>query len=112
MICLHDVLHRAKIKYKVRAEAEVPGLLKPNIRSKLALTVHQRMLRPPTGDPPVNTLALTVVHIFCTPIKPPSTSACHMAWLLAALLSCLRICGQGNQSENRSLKHSACATGP
>uniref|UniRef100_A0A7S0RPB2 Arrestin C-terminal-like domain-containing protein n=1 Tax=Chlamydomonas leiostraca TaxID=1034604 RepID=A0A7S0RPB2_9CHLO len=39
---------KAKIKYKVKAEAEVPGILKPNIRHKAYMMVHQRMVKPPS----------------------------------------------------------------
>lgn len=39
---------KAAIKYKVGAEVEVPGMLTPNIRHDTYLTVHQRMLKPPS----------------------------------------------------------------
>lgn len=39
---------RAKIKYKVKAECVVPGILKPNVRGKAYLTVHQLLSKSPS----------------------------------------------------------------
>lgn len=39
---------RAKIKYKVKAECVVPGILKPNVRGKAYLTVHQLLSKLPS----------------------------------------------------------------
>jgi hypothetical protein len=38
----------AKIRYKVKAECEVPGMLKPNIRTKQHMTVNERMAKLPS----------------------------------------------------------------
>lgn len=37
-----------KIRYAVRAECQVPGMFKPNIRFKQHITVHERMPKPPS----------------------------------------------------------------
>ncbi len=39
---------KAKIRYKVKAECEVPGMLKPNLRGKVHVVVHERMSKMPS----------------------------------------------------------------
>jgi hypothetical protein len=38
----------AKIRYQVKAECEVPGILTPNIRTKQHIILNERMAKPPS----------------------------------------------------------------